>query len=51
VNFAREVGLQGVTTDPRDVGFPQISTRTANFGRIFSAKNPREMQFGAKLSF
>ena len=24
---------------------------TANFGRIFSAKSPREMQFGAKLSF
>ena len=24
---------------------------TANFGRIFSAKNPREMQLGAKLSF
>ena len=24
--FAQQVGLQGVTTDPRDVGFPQIST-------------------------
>jgi hypothetical protein len=24
---------------------------TPNFGRIFSAKNPREMQFGAKLGF
>jgi hypothetical protein len=24
--FAAEVGLQGVTTDPRDMGFPQIST-------------------------
>lgn len=24
---------------------------TANFGRIFSAKSPREMQLGAKLSF
>ena len=24
---------------------------TPNFGRIFSAKNPREMQLGAKLSF
>ena len=23
----------------------------ANFGRIFSAKNPREMQFGLRLSF
>jgi len=27
VDFASEVGLQGVTTDPRDVGYPQISTR------------------------
>ena len=24
---------------------------TSNFGRIFSAKGPREMQFGAKLTF
>ena len=24
---------------------------TANFGRIFSAKSPREMQVGAKFSF
>ena len=27
VDFAGQVGLQGVTRDPRDVGFPQISTR------------------------
>ena len=27
VDFARQVGLLGVTTDPRDVGYPQISTR------------------------
>ena len=27
VDFASEVGLQGVSQDPRDVGFPQISTR------------------------
>jgi hypothetical protein len=27
VDFASQVGLQGVTTDPRDVGYPQISTR------------------------
>ena len=26
VDFAGQVGLLGVTTDPRDVGFPQIST-------------------------
>jgi hypothetical protein len=24
--FAQQVGLQGVTTDPRDMGFPQVST-------------------------
>lgn len=27
VDFAAQAGLQGVTRDPRDVGFPQISTR------------------------
>ncbi len=27
VDFAGSVGLMGVTRDPRDVGFPQISTR------------------------
>jgi hypothetical protein len=27
VDFAGQVGLDGVTRDPRDVGFPQISTR------------------------
>ncbi len=34
VDFAGAVGLQGVTTDPRDVGYPQISTRGlySNFG-------------------
>jgi hypothetical protein len=26
-DFASQVGLQGVTTDPRDTGFPQVSTR------------------------
>ena len=26
VDFAGQVGLQGVTRDPRDIGFPQIST-------------------------
>ena len=30
---------------------PNVTFGTANFGRIFSAKNPREMQFGAKFSF
>jgi len=28
-----------------------FSASTANFGRIFSAKSPREMQFGLRLSF
>ena len=27
VDFASQVGLQGVTNDPRDMGYPQISTR------------------------
>jgi hypothetical protein len=27
VDFAGQVGLQGVTRDPRDTGYPQISTR------------------------
>jgi hypothetical protein len=27
VDFASRVGLQGVTRDPRDIGYPQISTR------------------------
>jgi Carboxypeptidase regulatory-like domain len=32
VNFANEAGLQGVTQDPRDMGYPQVS-----FGGLFSA--------------
>jgi hypothetical protein len=28
-DFAGQVGLQGVTADPRDAGFPQVSTRGA----------------------
>ena len=27
IDFASQVDLEGVTTDPRDVGYPQISTR------------------------
>ena len=30
---------------------PNRTFGTANFGRIFSAKNPREMQLGVRLSF
>ena len=30
---------------------PNRTFGSANFGRIFSAKNAREMQFGARLSF
>ena len=30
---------------------PNPDLRHANFGRIFSAKNPREMQFGVRLAF
>ena len=34
-----------------DIPNRTFSTSTANFGRIFSAKSPREMQFGLRLSF
>ena len=34
-----------------DFDLPNRIFGTANFGRTFSAKNPREMQFGAKFSF
>ena len=41
--FAQEVGLLGVTTDPRDMGFPQISTsgRYSTFGdpTIFTTRD------------
>ena len=30
---------------------PNRTFGNANFGRIFSAKDPREMQFGVKLNF
>ena len=30
---------------------PNRTFGIANFGRIFSAKNPREMQFGLRLAF
>jgi len=30
---------------------PNRTFGTANFGRVFSAKNGREMQVGARLSF
>ena len=30
---------------------PNRTFGTPNFGRIFSAKNPREMQFGLRMSF
>ena len=30
---------------------PNRTFGSANFGRIFSAKNPREMQFGLRLAF
>jgi hypothetical protein len=32
VDFASSVGLQGVTTDPRDVGYPQVT-----FGGLYNA--------------
>ena len=42
-DFARRVGLLGVTTDPRDTGFPQISTAGfySTFGdpTVFTTRN------------
>jgi hypothetical protein len=57
-DFGSRAALLGVSPDPRDMGYPQISfsgVRTAfnaNFGRIFSTAEPaRQMQFGLKLVF
>jgi len=46
-DFAGSVGLQGVTTDPRDVGFPQISTagQYATMGDPTSFTSRRNMHF------
>jgi hypothetical protein len=37
--------------DRANFDLPNRIFGTPNFGRIFSAKNPREMQFGARLTF
>jgi hypothetical protein len=46
--FAQEVGLLGVTTDPRDMGFPQISTsgRYSTFGdpTIFTTRDNQHFE-------
>ena len=42
-------GLQPV--QPRELRSAEPHFRNPNFGRIFSAKNPREMQFGLRLAF
>jgi hypothetical protein len=46
--FARDVGLLGVTSDPRDMGFPQISTAGlySTFGdpTIFTTRNNQHFE-------
>jgi hypothetical protein len=46
--FAQDVGLQGVTTDPRDMGFPQVSTGGlySTFGdpTIFTTRNNQHFE-------
>jgi len=46
--FAQEVGLLGVTTDPRDMGFPQVSTsgRYSTFGdpTIFTTRDNQHFE-------
>ena len=38
-------------TNRANLDLPNRTFGTANFGRIFSARSPREMQIGARLSF
>jgi hypothetical protein len=55
VDFASEVGLQGVTTDPRDVGYPQISTRGlySTFGdpTAFTYRDNQHFEIFANVMF
>jgi Carboxypeptidase regulatory-like domain len=48
IDFASEVGLRGVTRDPRDVGFPQISTgglfSTMGDPTIFTTRNNQHVE-------
>jgi hypothetical protein len=46
-DFASQVGLQGVTSDPRDTGFPQMSTRGlySTFGDPTSTVSRRNQHF------
>ena len=48
VDFASQVGLQGVTRDPRDVGFPQISTgglyNTMGDPTVFTTRNNQHFE-------
>ena len=52
--FAQEVGLLGVTTDPRDMGFPQISTggQYSTFGdpTIFTTRDNQHFELFDNLT-
>jgi hypothetical protein len=51
IRLAPRLGFALALDDSRAVDIPNRVFGTANFGRIFSAKNPREMQFGLRVSF
>jgi hypothetical protein len=52
--FARDVGLLGVATDPRDIGFPQISTgglyNTFGDPTIFTTRNNQHFELFNNLT-
>jgi Carboxypeptidase regulatory-like domain len=52
--FAQQVGLQGVTSDPRDMGFPQISTGGlySTFGdpTVFTTRNNNQLELFENLT-
>jgi hypothetical protein len=52
--FAAQTGLQGVTTDPLDMGFPQVSFggqfTTMGDPALFSFRNNRDFEFFDNLS-
>lgn len=53
-NFAAQVGLLGVTTDPRDVGYPQISTAglfsTMGDPTVFTTRNNHQVELYENLT-
>ena len=54
-SFAQQVGLQGVTTDPRDMGFPQISTgglyNTFGDPTVFTTRDNQHVELFDNLTY